>query len=489
MPRRQRTRLALVVFATAVLAALAFAGPASAGRLVITGHDADLHCAGGEPQCHFVSTAVNYVRGGAPDPNKPVLVLDRLNLQMVGALDAAFGSGVVPRQVVDPRSQFAGVPLSTDNYSAILIASDVTCGGCDLNEFGSTPDSDAINARRADIAAFFNAGGGVYANAGASHGDGDAANGADTYYSFLPIPVGGAPVSGPFCLTPLGASIGFEDSPTSLTGCPDRSRRRGTNDDINCCQTHNSFITPPEGSALRVAEIDVGADGVVGPDDVPQTLVAEGSARGGQLVTTLADLPNPVLGRRINVEPVRGRVRIALPRRRGRGAARASQKGLRFVRLRQARQIPVGSFLDTRRGVVRLQSARNRRGARQTGTFNGGVFKSLQSRKRRLRGLTTLSLSGKFRSCVRRGKGAQAQTAISRRRLRRLRGRARGRFRTRGRYSAATVRGTAWGVIDRCDNTLTRVSDGRVAVRDFRRKRTIVVRAGKTYIARAKGAR
>ena len=455
----------------------------------LTGHDADFHCASGEPQCHFVSTAVNYVRAGAPDPSRPVLVLDRLNLQMVGALDRAFGAGAVPRQVVDPRSQFAGVPLSTNNYSAILIASDVTCGGCDLNEATSTPDSDAINARAGDIAAFFNAGGGVYANAGGSHGDGDPANGADTYYSFLPIPVGGAPVTGPFCLTPLGASIGFEDSPTSLTGCPDSSRRRGTNDDINCCATHNSFITPPAGSALRVAETDVGADAVVGPDDVPQTLVAEGSARGGQLVTTLADLPDPVLGRQINVAPVKGRVRIALPRRRGRGAARASQKGLRFVRLREARQIPVGSFLDTRKGTVRLQSARNRRGTRQTGTFNGGLFKSLQSRKRRLKGLTTLSLSSKFKSCVRRGKGAQAQTALSRRRLRRLRGSARGRFRTRGRYSAATVRGTKWGVIDRCDNTLTRVSSGRVAVRDFRRKKTIIVRAGKSYTARAKGAR
>jgi len=30
-----------------------------------------------------------------------------------------------------------------------------------------------------------------------------------------------------------------------------------------------------------------------------------------------------------------------------------------------------------------------------------------------------------------------------------------GRFRTRGRYSSATVRGTDWTVTDRCDGTLT----------------------------------
>jgi hypothetical protein len=68
---------------------------------------------------------------------------------------------------------------------------------------------------------------------------------------------------------------------------------------------------------------------------------------------------------------------------------------------------------------------------------------------------------------------------------RRLRANARGRFRSRGRYSAATVRGTIWLTEDRCDGTLTKVTRGRVAVRDFRRKRTVIVRAGKRYLARA----
>ncbi len=72
-----------------------------------------------------------------------------------------------------------------------------------------------------------------------------------------------------------------------------------------------------------------------------------------------------------------------------------------------------------------------------------------------------------------------------RRTIRRLRGRGRGRFRTRGRYSAATVRGTDWTATDRCDGTLTSVRRGRVVVRDFRRKKNIVVRAGKSYLADA----
>jgi hypothetical protein len=66
-----------------------------------------------------------------------------------------------------------------------------------------------------------------------------------------------------------------------------------------------------------------------------------------------------------------------------------------------------------------------------------------------------------------------------------LRGNGRGRFRTRGRYSAATVRGTIWDTIDRCDGTLTKVTRGVVVVRDLRKRRNITVRAGKSYLARA----
>ena len=48
------------------------------------------------------------------------------------------------------------------------------------------------------------------------------------------------------------------------------------------------------------------------------------------------------------------------------------------------------------------------------------------------------------------------------------------------------MRGTVWETIDRCDGTLTKVRRGRVAVRDFRRKKTVIVRAGKSYLAQAR---
>jgi hypothetical protein len=197
-------------------------------------------------------------------------------------------------------------------------------------------------------------------------------------------------------------------------------------------------------------------------------------------------LPDPVIGKTINVEPVRGKVFVAVPSKTARASASVpGLKGLRFVALRAGRQIPVGSFLDTRRGTVQLSSAKDSSGKTQVGTFLGGVFQSLQSRSGRQRGLTELKLKGaSFSGCGAAG-SRHASAALSRRTIRRLSGSARGSFRTRGRYSAATVRGTKWTVTDRCDGTLTKVTRGTVAVRDFRRRKTITVRAGKSYLARA----
>jgi hypothetical protein len=53
-----------------------------------------------------------------------------------------------------------------------------------------------------------------------------------------------------------------------------------------------------------------------------------------------------------------------------------------------------------------------------------------------------------------------------------------GRFRTKGRFASATVRGTKWLTDDLCLATRVTVAEGAVAVRDFRRQKTTVVRAG-----------
>ena len=220
--------------------------------------------------------------------------------------------------------------------------------------------------------------------------------------------------------------------------------------------------------------------------------VWRGSGESPSNIYAMALESGPQLGRSVNARVVSGTVRVAIPgsaAARG-GRARASQKGLTFVPLTGSRQIPVGSFLDTKRGTVELVSATGSGSKTQSGRFNAGLFQVLQSRKRSAKGLTELRLKGSsFNRCRARGADAAAGGAnaaqLSRRTIRRLRANARGRFRTRGRHSAATVRGTAWITTDRCDGTLTQVKRGKVAVRDLRRKRTITLRAGKSYLARA----
>jgi hypothetical protein len=201
----------------------------------------------------------------------------------------------------------------------------------------------------------------------------------------------------------------------------------------------------------------------------------------------LADLPPPAIGEDVNIQAASGRVLVGIPSAAARAAgARASQKGLTFVPLEQARQVPVGSFLDTRRGTVEMVSATGSGRRTQSGKFSQGLFQVLQARSRRAKGLTELRLKGaSFSRCRARG-GRAGAAQLSRRSIRRLRANARGRFRTRGRNSSATVRGTIWTTTDRCDGTLTTVKRGRVVVRDLRRRKNITLTAGKSYLARAR---
>ena len=45
------------------------------------------------------------------------------------------------------------------------------------------------------------------------------------------------------------------------------------------------------------------------------------------------------------------------------------------------------------------------------------------------------------------------------------------------------MRGTIWFTEDGCDGTLVRVRRGRVAVRDLRLRKTVIVPAGQSYLA------
>lgn len=183
-----------------------------------------------------------------------------------------------------------------------------------------------------------------------------------------------------------------------------------------------------------------------------------------------APLPAPRFGETVNVVVLSGVIRIA-ERRGGRLTS--------FKALTKPGQVRVGAALDASRGRLSLTSARAD-GTLQSGVFYGGSF--VVGQPRNGRGLTELSLIGRRPRCRTR---ASVKSSASRHR-RRLWGDGHGRFRTRGIHSVATVRGTKWLVEDGCEGTLTRVARGAVSVRDFNRKRTVVVRRGQSYTARAR---
>jgi hypothetical protein len=167
--------------------------------------------------------------------------------------------------------------------------------------------------------------------------------------------------------------------------------------------------------------------------------------------------PAPVPGKTVVVAPVSGKVLVKRP-----GAAG-------FVEVGAAQGIPLGSTLDTTHGVIELTARPG-----ETARFYDGVFKVTQSGK-----TTDLTLNQPLAACKSRARAAAAKP-----KTRKLWGDGTGSFRTRGQYSSATVRGTKWLVQDSCAGTLTKVAKGVVSVRDEVKRRTVVVRAGKSYTAR-----
>ena len=141
---------------------------------------------------------------------------------------------------------------------------------------------------------------------------------------------------------------------------------------------------------------------------------------------------------------------------------------------------------DRRSSTTGSSSSRRPRASSRSSSRRSSAARSRAARRRR----RAAAASRVRRASRRRGsspRAAKAKKKRSKRSVRRLWGHGKGDFKTVGRRSSATVRGTWWLVEDRCDGTLTRVKEGRVDVRDVRLKKTIKLRAGKRslYLAKA----
>jgi hypothetical protein len=226
----------------------------------------------------------------------------------------------------------------------------------------------------------------------------------------------------------------------------------------------DAFATSPDpdGQPRTVgAAPDIGAYEYVPPPAVDGLAAA--------LPDELKGVPPPRQGHSVVVAVASGTVRVREP-----GAAL-------FSVLSEPGRIPVGSLVDARRGQVQLVTAVS--SGIQAGKFWGAAFKTTQ--RRRGAGMTTLALRGGT-VCRTRGAKAVASRKHKRKRRRSLWARDNGGlYRTRGNDSVATARGTKWLTRDRCRGTLTRVREGAVSVRDLRRHRRVLVKAGHAYFARA----
>jgi Putative Ig domain/Regulator of chromosome condensation (RCC1) repeat len=195
-----------------------------------------------------------------------------------------------------------------------------------------------------------------------------------------------------------------------------------------------------------------------------------------QQVAPPEGLPPPTAGVNFNIDPLEGTVRIKC------GADDP------FVNLPAPKQVPISCTVDTKHGTAGLTTSKGAGAGTQSAHFWGGIFGVSQSAGQNWD--TQLKLTGRLK-CEKRKGGGAART--SRRRVRKrgkgagrkLWGSGKGNYTTSGNYGSATVRGTTWLVVDRCDNsTLFGVQEGVVTVSDFAKGTTLSLYPGQHYVAR-----
>jgi hypothetical protein len=229
------------------------AGQANAGNITLTGHDDDYHFNfGAGPGVagdagKQIAAMVAFARAGNAPANKanPVLVFDQ-GTELTTALTAL----AIPFTNINPASGAIN-PANFDvtKYSAIVIASASSCGGCDNTVKGF----NNISADKAAIAAFINAGGGV-----AQFTGGTTATSRKAAYAYLPatggVAVFGTPPTAGYFQTPAGKNVGIGA--------------------VNNDTTHNFFSEPGVGgtsTAYKVFERNKEASGATPAETIGVT--------------------------------------------------------------------------------------------------------------------------------------------------------------------------------------------------------------------------
>jgi hypothetical protein len=204
------------ILAAVAFASLLTAGTAHAGPVFLTGHDPDFHAQDSVHAANLLTAGISFALGGTSNFNDNVhktLWVESFNPVTSGHRRGEAGLisiGLTLGQDFDwvDAASFALADLS--QYNAIGVAS----------SFGGMFTSAELNAmilRTADITAFINAGGGLFASAECDSGGAcDASNMAAPHgamYGYLPVTVSSISPSPPFFPTAFGTSLGltFDD--------------------------------------------------------------------------------------------------------------------------------------------------------------------------------------------------------------------------------------------------------------------------------------
>jgi hypothetical protein len=426
---------------------------------------------------------------------------------------APAGSGTVDITVTTPGG--ASTINDADQYSYIRAptvtgvgptsgpesgGTTVTITGTDLTgatdvEFGNTPASDFSADGPTQLTATAPPGTGTVDITITTPGGTSTTSDADQYTYIAPrvVQQTGSPTvaTGPPTVQSSGAGLEGSVNPQGLTstahfeyGLDSRYTKPGTSGPVY----DHSTPDEPVGTDFSIHSVLASVAGLLPNALYHARLVAanaDGTTFGPDVVfKTPADpAPAPALGTSFNVAPVSGLVTVKLH-----GS---------FVPLTQVRSIPAGTIINTLQGSLKLITATGKKHKNQNGTFGGAVFKVTQFGSGKHKGLTTLALvegavqgGPSYAACKTKSATQASIAALSEKTLQLLHGSDNhAKFRTKGRYSAATIRGTVWTIADRCDGTIVHVTRGVVDVTDFVRHITVTVRAGHTYLALAKPKR
>jgi hypothetical protein len=162
-------------------------------------------------------------------------------------------------------------------------------------------------------------------------------------------------------------------------------------------------------------------------------------------------------------------------------------KNGQFIPFSGAANVPVNTDVDTRKGQLTVTTAADSSGHTASARLAAGIFR-IRQRLRRGKAATDLQLrtpAGLAKACATKAKRPRKGV------VRTLAAVTKGRYRMVGGAAKATAKNAAVTMTDTCSGTRVKVSKGKAKIAAKGRKKPITLRAGKTYLAKARlfGAR